>query len=95
MKTIKENKDKEKDSFWNKTKARGDNPEEVFKLYHDRVRNRTAYIIHEGYYIQLPTKEIRDMLGISKEKIVGSELWRFSPKNRTCHGRLGTLQSCG
>ena len=78
--TIKENKDKEKDYFWDKTKARGDNPEEVFKLYHDRVRNRTAYIIHEGYYIKLPTKEIREMLGISKEKIVGSEYGDLVPK---------------
>ena len=77
---IKENKDKEKDSFWNKTKARGDNPEEVFKLYHDRVRNRTAYIIEEGYYIKLPTKEIRDMLGISKRKIGGSNYGDLVPQ---------------
>ena len=65
LEQLKKTKTREKDSFWNKTKARGDNPEEVFKLYHDRVRKRTAYIIENGYYIKLPTKEIREMLGIA------------------------------
>ena len=78
--TIKENKDKEKDSFWKKIKERGDDPMEVFKLYHDRVRNRTAYVIKPDYYIKLPTKEIRDMLGISAEKIEGSNYGDLVPQ---------------
>ena len=78
--TIKENKDKEKDSFWKKIKERGDDPMEVFKLYHDRVRNRTAYVIKPDYYIKLPNKEIRDMLGISAEKIEGSNYGNLVPQ---------------
>ena len=33
--SIKENKGKDKNSFWNKTKERGNDSTEVFKLYHD------------------------------------------------------------
>ena len=78
--SIEENRDRDKDSFWNNAKKRGDEPSEIFKLYHDKIRNRTAYVIKNKYYIKLPTKEIRHLLGISKEKIEGSDYGDLVPQ---------------
>ena len=44
------------------------------------MRNRTVYIIKDKYYIKLPTKEIREMLRMLKEKIGGSSYRDLVPK---------------
>lgn len=61
-------------------KERGDDPMQVFKLHHDRVRNKTAYVIKPDYYIKLITKEIRKMLGIFTEKIGRSNYGDLVPR---------------
>ena len=41
----------------------------MFQIYFDKIKKRISFEIGKNYYVGLPTKEIRDMLGFREEKI--------------------------